>query len=109
MLSDFEVPKDFTLLVNIMIYNKPLRFLEQNKKTVNFSYNNNYKNITEFIAELNKSDITENSIVEIMEINIQNTSKYQFIPKFGENTIKNTENISNDINFTKIIIFINKR
>ena len=57
-----------------------MRFLKQNKKTVNFSYNNNYKNIIEFINELNKSDITENSTVEIMEKNIQNTSEYQFIP-----------------------------
>ena len=56
-----------------MIYYNSVRFLEQNKKTVNFSYNNNYKNITEFINELNKSDTTENSTVEIMEINIQNT------------------------------------
>ena len=38
-----------------------------------------------------------------MEINIQNTSEYQFTPKFGENIIKNTENITNEINFTKII------
>ena len=103
MLCDFEVPKDFTLLVNIIIYNNSLRFLEQNNKTVNVSYNNNYKNITEFIAKLNESDINENSEVEIMEINIQNTSEYQFIPKFGENIIKNTENFPNDINFTKIL------
>lgn len=103
MLCDFEVPKDFTFLVNIMVYNNSLRFLEQNKKTVNVSYNNNYKNITEFITELNKSDISENSTVEIMGINIPNTSEYQFIPRFGENAIMNTENFSKDINFTKII------
>ena len=103
MLSDFEVPKEFSFLVTINIYNKSLRFLEQNKKKVNASYNNNYQNITEFIAELNKSDLTENSAVEIIEINIQNISEYQFTPKFGENIIKNTENINNEINFTKII------
>jgi hypothetical protein len=80
-----------------------LRILEQNKKKVNASYNNNYKNITEFIAELNKSDLNENSVVEIIEINIQNTSEYQFTLNFGENIIKNTENINNGINFTEII------
>ena len=103
MLCDFEVSKDFSFLVIINIYNKSLRFLEQNKKKIKASYNNNYKNITEFIAELNKSDLTENSAVEIMEISIQNTSEYQFIPKFGENIIQNTENKTNEINFTEII------
>ena len=103
MLCDFEISKEFSFLVTIFIYNKSMRFLEQIKKKVNASYNNNYKNISEFIIELNKSDLTENSVVEIMEINIQNTSEYQFIPKFGENIIKNTENITNEINFTKII------
>lgn len=103
MLCDFGVPKEFSFLVTINIYNKSLRFLEQYKKKVNASYNNNYQNITEFIAELNKSDLTENSAVEIMEINIQNISEYQFTSKFGENIIKNTENINDEINFTKII------
>jgi hypothetical protein len=103
MLCDFEVSKEFSFLVTINIYNKSLRILEQNKKKVNASYNNNYKNITEFIAELNKSDLNENSEVEIIEINIQNTSEYQFTLNFGENIIKNTENINNGINFTEII------
>ena len=35
MLCDFEVSKDFSFLVIINIYNKSLRFLEQNKKKVN--------------------------------------------------------------------------